>query len=151
MTSNITAVTQDNLPLRVSQEYAYRILILEETKRKADESRVADVIVVSTEPIYSDLDMTMGIVDRPKSYASFVPPDHFFDLRRNPFTPYSVGPSFGSMEQRAAYERAIASTTCATTQDQSEKSILLSGMQTLNKLGSWVRDVSNNMCRFLQG
>lgn len=151
MTNTITAVTQDNLPLRVSQEYAYRIHLVEELQRKSDESRVADVLVVSTEPMYPEIETAMGITARPQPYASFSAPNNFFDLRRNPFTTYSVGPSFGSLRERAECERTIATTQCNTAEDEAGKAILLSCVQMVDKINNMISNVSNNMLRFLQG
>jgi hypothetical protein len=144
--------TIDKLPdYEISTSYALRILLLEEVKRKADETRVADLTIVSYKPTYTDLETVMGVVQGPQAYASFHAPEDFYDMRRNPFTTFSVGPSFGSVEKRNAYENLIESTACPTAQDAAEKNTLLSCWGVVKKLDDMVSFISGRKGQFLQG
>lgn len=147
----MAGTTIDRLDLNVNTSYALQILLMEEYKRKVDETRVADVITVTTQPIYPDLDMVMGLVNRAGSYANFSPPDDFFDIRRNPFTTFSVGPSFGSLKDREAAEAKLDATHCTTTEEAAEKNTLATCFSTMSKIGEWISYISGRKGQFLQG
>lgn len=149
----MAGTTIDKLPddLGISIGYANRILLIEEMKRRSDETRVADVVTVSTHPIYPDLDMVMGLVQRANSYASFFAPQGFSDIRRNPFTTYSVGPSFGSIKDRELAEERLHATPCTTVEEIAEKNTLNSCLGVMNKIGEWIAYISGRKGQFLQG
>lgn len=149
----MAGTTIDKLPddLGISIGYANRILLIEEMKRRSDETRVADVVTVTTQPIYSDLDIVLGLVQRSNSYASFFAPEGFSDIRRNPFTTFSVGPSFGSLKDRELAEEKILTTPCTTPEEIAEKNTLNGCLTNMAKIGEWIAYISGRKGQFLQG
>lgn len=149
----MAGTTIDKLPddLGISIGYANRILLIEEMKRRTDETRVADVVTVTTQPVYTDLDILLGTVQHANSYASFNAPEGFFDIRRNPFTTFSVGPSFGSLKDRELAEEKLLATPCTTTEEIAEKNTLNSCLGVMNKIGEWIAYISGRKGQFLQG
>lgn len=120
--------TIDNLDLSASQAYAYRIELLHqvnlELRLKEADRVTSDVTIVAHDPIYSQLELAMGLTSRPKPYASFSQPDEFTSARRDSFTSHSICPSLGTLEDQKQCQEVIEATPCQTALDQSEKGTL---------------------------
>lgn len=147
--------TIDNLDISVSTAYAMRIVLLEEVNQRLrlkEADRVTgDVTVVAHAPIYTELELAMGLTSRPKPYASFIQPETFFSARRDSFTSFSVCPSIGTIEDQKNCINTIESATCVTTQDKAEQATLGNLMGQMATINGWLQGIWGRVGQYLKG
>lgn len=147
--------TIDNLDLDVYRSYAARMTLLAEFNqqlRVKEADRVtSDVTIVAHSPIYTELELTMGLTSRPKPYATFTLPDSFSEARRDSFTTYCVCPSIGNLEDQNRCKELIDGTVCQSSQDQAEQATLSNLMGEMGKINGWLSHILGRIGQFRQG
>ncbi|KAF3362193.1 Uncharacterized protein PHSC3_001259 [Chlamydiales bacterium STE3] len=147
--------TIDQLDMSVHSNYALRIMLTEQINsqlRLTEASSIPPQIqMVDIYPKLSELDLLLGIVPLATPWAFFYPPKKFQTIRRNPFSFFRVGPSFGSLEHQAEEEAKLAQIPVNTSEEIAEKQILSGCLKQMNKINDMLSYIIGRMGQFLQG
>lgn len=147
--------TIDKLDMSVHSMYALRITMIEQINnqlRLTEASSIPPQIsMVDIYPKLSELDLLLGVVPLATPWAFFFPPKLYRTLRRNPFSFFRIGPSFGSLEDQEAEEQKLASIAVNSPEEAHEKQIIQSCLKEMSKINDMLSFIIGRIGQFLQG
>lgn len=147
--------TIDKLDMSVHSMYALRITMIEQINnqlRLTEASSIPPQIsMVDIYPKLSELDLLLGVVPLATPWAFFFPPKLYQTIRRNPFSFFRIGPSFGSLEEQAAEEERLAAIAVDTPEEANEKQILQGCLKEMTKINDMLSFIIGRIGQFLQG
>ncbi|MGK5594412.1 MAG: DUF5399 family protein [Parachlamydiaceae bacterium] len=147
--------TIDKLDMSVHSNYALRIMLTEQINsqlRLTEASSIPPQIqMVDIYPKLSELDLLLGIVPLSTPWAFFYPPQKFETIRRNPFSFFRIGPSFGSLEHQAEVEARLDSISTTTQEENAEKQVLAGCLKQMSKINEMLAFIIGRIGQFLQG
>ena len=148
-------ITIDQLDLSVYSNYALRITLIEQINSQLRMTEAASIPpqiqVVDVYPKLTELDLVLGIVPLATPWAYFYPPQRFRDTRRNPFSFFRVGPSFGSLAKQEEDEAALEAIACSSPQEEAEKATIRSCLKQMGKINDMINYIIGRVGQFLQG
>lgn len=147
--------TIDKLDISVYSMYAVRITMIEQINsqyRLSEASSIPPQIqLVDIYPKMSELDLLLGVVPLATPWAYFYPPQRFFNLRRNPFSFFRIGPSFGSLEEQAKDEEKLEHIPVKTSEEEHEKNTIKKCLGQMDKINQMISFIIGRVGQFLQG
>lgn len=148
--------TIDKLDLSVYNLYAIRTRMIEQTNQQLRLDQASSVPpqiqVLDIYPKLTELDILLGIVPLHTPWAYFFPPTKFRGKRRSPFGFSRLLPSiFDSQEEQDVMEQAVASTLCATSEEEQEKQTIMRCFDQISTINRWMSHIVGRIGQFLQG
>lgn len=147
--------TIDKLDISVYSMYAIRITMIEQINnqlRLEEASSIPPQIqLVDIYPKLTELDLLLGIVPLATPWAYFYPPQRYGSIRRNPFSFFRIGPSFGSLEDQAEDEQKLELIETHNPEENSEKQTIRACLKQMSKINEWMAFIIGRVGQFLQG
>lgn len=147
--------TIDQLDLNVYSMYALRITMIEQinsTLRLNEASSIPPQLqIVDSNPKLTELDLLLGIVPLATPWAYFYPPKRYQNIRRNTFSFFSMGPSFGTLAEQEKEEEFIEKLPCEDEEDKNDKKVILKCFKQRGKINQMKAYIIGRMGQFLQG
>lgn len=147
--------TIDKLDISVYSMYAVRITLIEQINaqyRLSEASTIPPQIqLVDIYPKMSEMDLLLGVVPLATPWAYFYPPQDFYNLRRNPFSFFRLGPSFGSLEQQTEDEKKLENIPTHNHAEEAEKNTIKKCLGQMDKINQMISFIIGRVGQFLQG
>lgn len=147
--------TIDKLDLSVYNLYAIRTRMIEQFNAQVPLTSSGSIppqtVLVDTYQKLTELDILLGIVPLFTPWAYFYPPKNFRLQRRSPFAFYRVAPSLGSLKDQEELEERLASISCSSPEEESEKAAIAGCLHQLDKINGWLGFIIGRVGQFLQG
>jgi hypothetical protein len=147
--------TIDKLDISVYNMYAVRTRLIEQINQQLHLEEAATIppqtSVITTQIQLSEIDLLLGVVPMQTPWAYFFPPKRFNAVRRSPFTFAKVAPSINDTGEQGKAFAALVALPCDTTEEESEKGVILLCFKELSKLNNWLGFIVGRIGQFLQG
>lgn len=147
--------TIDKLDMSVYNLYAIRTRMFEQINAQLSFDKAASIppqtAVLDIYPKMTELDILMGVVPLFTPWAYFYPPKNFFYQRRSPFAFWRVAPSFGSLKEQEEDEAKLASISCTSPEEETEKAAIAGCLKQVDKINGWLSFIIGRVGQFLQG
>lgn len=147
--------TIDQLDLSVYSNYALRITLIEQINSQLRLSEASSIppqlSVVDIYPKLTELDLVLGVIPLATPWAYFYPPQHFRDLRRNPFAFFRIAPTFGSLDKQDEEEAEVEAIEVDNPEDVKNKAAIKGCLKQMRKINEMINYIVGRVGQFLQG